>query len=128
MNDTPDPRPAGETALTDEQVARIIGEVEARVGMGHGAWDMVKPGELVEGFRAALIADAPVVWVATDDVGQPDRHSRIWAAEPVLARGRIFLSPDDVPTTPCMAMDSQIVPPGTCVRYRLVPDPEEPHA
>lgn len=43
--------------ISDTAVARIIEDVEAHCGMGHGAWDMVAARDLVEGFAAALGAD-----------------------------------------------------------------------
>ena len=70
--------------------------------------------------RAALLAGAPAVWVARDDDGigwvfdtppqkdrdgdwdVPDVHDKQWALNGMMN-----------------------MPPGTCVRYRLVPDTEE---
>lgn len=45
------PRP--QTTLADEDV---IEQVETEIGMGHGAWDMVSPADLVQAFRNALKA------------------------------------------------------------------------
>jgi hypothetical protein len=46
-------RPTPAPKVSEEEVTRIVAEVEESVGMGHGAWDMVDPREIV---RAVLTA------------------------------------------------------------------------
>ena len=133
---SPDPRPVGETLSETvlwtvrrrrKELVQAICDVEDCVATSDAvitALDAYRDAVAAEA-RAALLRDAPTVWVATDDVGKPDRPSRIWAARPVRGLVRMFMSPEDAPTTPCMETDRQLTPPGTCVRYRLVPDPEE---
>ena len=120
---TPDPRPAGETALDRAAylltAERLSGSYQPD-GMG---WWMARVAEtrteLAAEARAALLAGAPAVWVARDDDGigwvfdtppqkdrdgdwdVPDVHDKQWALNGMMN-----------------------MPPGACVRYRLVPDPE----
>lgn len=65
--------------------------------------------------RAALLANAPTVWVVTDANGE----SGIYAARPSpcgnLVPGKYFVG---------AVYQRELTSPGTCVRYRLVPDPE----
>jgi hypothetical protein len=118
----------GETRLTDEQVARIVEEVEERVGMGHGAWDMVKPRELVEAFRAALLRDAPRVWVAMDQDASAWFHARPvhYAQDEYDGEWRWV---EDQPSggyypAPSWLVEALGLTPGTLRRYALLPHPE----
>ena len=67
--------------------------------------------------RAALLAGAPEVWVATDAGHYVSflhlRKPEEWSGQFAVTHHR------------SMRLDAQITPPGICVRYRLVPDPEE---
>lgn len=123
MMPTPDARPAGETErlaiqTLEEEIGALSsdGFVAANVS---SAWRGVRSAlaayrEIVAAeARAALLAGAPEVWVATDETGT----SRIFSAPPATIA---------VTLQPFWAgeVSSAITPPGTCARYRLVPDTE----
>lgn len=69
--------------------------------------------EVAAEARAAMLADAATVWVATDKTGT----SRMFSAHPatIAATLQPFWGGE---------LSLALTPPGTCIRYRLVPDPE----
>lgn len=121
---TPDPRPVGETLSETvlwtvrrrKELVQAICDVEDCVATSDAvitALDAYRDAVAAEA-RAALLAGAPAVWVATDKNGT----SRMFSAHPatIAATLQPFWGGE---------LSLALTPPGTCIRYRLVPDPEE---
>ena len=133
---TPDARPAGETlsetvlwtvrrreeledamaAAAEHLASGVTGRVDVAWTALSLALDAYRDSVAAEA-RAALLAGAPEVWVATDAGHYVSflhlRKPEEWSGQFAVTHHR------------SMRLDAQITPPGTCVRYRLVPDPEE---
>lgn len=69
--------------LTDEQIDAVIEAAENRVGMGHGAWDMVNPREIVRAIIASL---TPSVQEGKDGVMASREAQLLHAAHDQLHR------------------------------------------
>lgn len=118
MPDTPDARPVGETRHPDAALIDAVAmQIDADLFVGRSPVDIAR--STVAAIRAALLRDAPVVWVARDGGGlrlfteKPrDSHATFVDAIIFIAETRAFGLPDSIADALGLAL-------GECVRVLI---------